>query len=41
MVDGNGIPLATGVTAANVLEIKELLPLVDSVGLLDEATGEP
>jgi transposase len=41
LVDANGIPLAGDVTAANVPDIKELLPLVDSVGPLDEATGEP
>jgi transposase len=41
MVDGNGIPLAADVTGANTPEIKELLPLVDSAGPLDEATGEP
>jgi transposase len=41
LVDGNGIPLAGDVTAANVPEIKELLPLVDSAGPLDEETGEP
>jgi Transposase DDE domain len=41
MVDGQGIPLAGDVTAANTPEIKELLPLVDSAGPLDEETGEP
>jgi len=41
LVDGQGIPLAGDVTAANTPEIKELLPLVDSAGPLDEETGEP
>jgi transposase len=41
LVDSQGIPLAADVTAANVPEIKELLPLVDSAGPLDEETGEP
>jgi transposase len=40
LVDAQGIPLAGDVTPANVPEIKELLPLVDSCGPLDEA-GEP
>lgn len=40
MVDGQGIPLAGDVSAANVPEVKELLPLADSVGPLDEG-GEP
>lgn len=40
LVDGQGIPLAGDVTPANVPEIKELLPLVDTCGPLDEA-GEP
>ena len=39
-VDAQGIPLAGDVTAANVPEVKELRPLVDSGGPLDEA-GEP
>ncbi len=39
VVDGQGIPLAADVTPANTPEIKELLPLVDGVGPLDEATG--
>jgi transposase len=39
-VDAQGIPLAGDVTPANVPEVKELLPLVDSCGPLDEA-GEP
>jgi transposase len=41
LVDGHGIPLAGDVTPANVPEIKELLPLVDSAGPLGEETGEP
>jgi transposase len=40
-VDGNGIPLAGDITPANVPEIKELLPLVDSAGPLNEETMEP
>jgi len=41
LVDGQGIPLAGDVTPANIPEIKELLPLVDSAGPLDEQSGEP
>jgi transposase len=41
LVDGNGIPLAIDATPANTPEVKQLLPLVDSGGPLDEATGEP
>jgi transposase len=41
LVDGHGIPLAGDLTPANTPEIKELLPLVDGVGPLDEPTGEP
>jgi transposase len=41
LVDGHGIPLAVDVTPANVPEVVQLLPLVDSTGPLDEATGEP
>lgn len=41
LVDGHGIPLAGDITPANTAEIQELLPLVDSAGPLDEATGEP
>src|SRR5215472_14730568 len=40
LVDAQGIPLAGEVTAANVPEVKELVPLVDSCGPLDEQ-GEP
>jgi transposase len=40
LVDGHGIPLAGEVTPANVPEIKELLPLVDCVGPVDEETGD-
>jgi transposase len=36
LVDAQGIPLAGAVTAANVPEVKELLPLVDRCGPLDE-----
>ncbi len=35
------IPLAGDTMAANVPEIKELLPLVDSAGPLDDVSGEP
>ena len=41
LVDGHGIPLAVDVTPANTPEIKELLPLVDNAGPLDEQTLEP
>jgi transposase len=41
MVGGQGIPLAGDVTPANTPEIKEVLPLVDSAGPLEEPTGEP
>src|SRR5207248_3136787 len=40
LVDAQGIPLAGEVTAANVPEVKQLLPLVDSCGPLDQQ-GEP
>jgi len=40
LVDGQGIPLAGDVTPANVPEVKELIPLVDSAGPLDEPLGE-
>ena len=36
LVDAEGVPLAGDVTPTNVPEIKELLPLVDSCGPLDE-----
>jgi len=41
LVDAHGIPLAADSTPANTPDIKELLPLVDSAGPLDEETGEP
>jgi transposase len=41
LVDAQGIPLAGISTPANVPEINELLPLVDSAGPVDEASGEP
>jgi transposase len=41
LVDGHGIPLAGDITPANTPEIKELLPLVDSAGPLDNATDVP
>jgi transposase len=40
LVDGQGIPLAGDITPANTPEIKELLPLTDSCGPLDDV-GEP
>jgi transposase len=40
LVDAQGIPWAGAVTAANVPEVKELLPLVDTCGPW-EAAGEP
>jgi transposase len=40
-VDGHGIPLARDITPANTPEIKELLPLVDSAGPINEETLEP
>jgi transposase len=40
VVDANGVPLAGDITPANVPEVKELLPLVDSCGPHDER-GEP
>ena len=40
LVDGQGIPLAGDITPANVPEVKELLPLVDTAGPLDDQ-GEP
>src|SRR4051794_32989368 len=41
LVDAQGIPLAGDCTPANLPEVEELLPLVDSCGPLDEASGEP
>jgi len=41
LVDAQGIPLAGDITPANVPEIKELLPLIDCAGPLNEETGEP
>ena len=41
LVDAHGIPLAGDITGANVPEIKELRPLIDTAGPLDEATGQP
>lgn len=40
MTDANGIPLAAQSTAANVPEVKRLLPLLDQCGPKDE-DGEP
>ncbi len=39
LVDANGVPLAGDSTPANVPEVKELLPVVDSCGPQDE-TGQ-
>jgi transposase len=41
LVDAQGVPVAGDVTPANVPDIKELLPLVDNCGPLDEESGEP
>jgi len=41
LVDAHGIPLAGDITPANFAEINDLLPLVDSAGPKNEATGEP
>jgi transposase len=41
VTDGNGIPLAAGVTGANVPDVKELLPLVDSIGPVGGQPGRP
>jgi transposase len=41
LVDAQGIPLAADTTPANTPEIKELLPLVDCCGPLDEESGQP
>ncbi len=41
LVDAQGIPLAGDITPANVHEIKELLPLVDTTGPLEDETCEP
>ena len=41
LVDGQGIPLAGDLTPANTPDVKELLPLVDSIGPADDQTGEP
>jgi hypothetical protein len=40
LVDANAVPLARDVTPANVPDIQEVVPLVDSCGLLDEG-GQP
>lgn len=40
LVDANGVPLAGDATSANTPEIKDLLPLVESCGPLDE-NGQP
>src|SRR5262245_55335950 len=41
LVDAQGVPVAGDITPANVPEINELLPLVDSAGPLDGETEEP
>src|SRR5262249_60581066 len=41
LVDGNGIPLAADVTAANVPDVNELLTLVDSIGPVAGKPGRP
>jgi transposase len=41
LVDGRGIPLAGERTSANTPDVNTLLPLVDSAGPRDQATGEP
>ena len=41
LVDGNGIPLAADVTAANVPEINELLALVEDIGPVGGKPGRP
>jgi len=41
LVERHGIPVAIDETPANTPDVHELLPLVDSAGPLDEATGEP
>jgi transposase len=41
VVDADGIPLAAGVTAANVPDVNELLVLVDSIGPVGGKPGRP
>jgi transposase len=41
VTDGGGIPLAAGVTGANVPDVKELLPLVDGIGPVGGTPGRP
>jgi transposase len=41
VVDAHGIPLAADTTPANVPEIKELLPLIDSIGPVGGKPGHP
>ena len=40
-VDGNGIPLAVGLTAANVNEVTRLVPLVDAIPPVRGKVGAP
>lgn len=40
-VDGHGIPLATSTTAANVHDVKQLLPLVDKIPPVGGKVGHP
>jgi transposase len=39
--DGKGIPLATSITAANVHDVKQLLPLVDTIPPVGGKVGHP
>jgi transposase len=41
VTDGGGIPLAAGLTGANVPDVNELLPLVDSIGPVGGKPGRP
>jgi transposase len=41
LTDGHGIPLATSVTAANVADITQLLPLVDKIPPVTGKPGSP
>jgi transposase len=41
LVDGNGIPLATDATGANVPDVKKLIPLVDQIPPVSGKVGHP
>jgi transposase len=41
VTDGTGVPLAAGVTGANLPGVTELLPLVDSIGPVGGKPGRP